>query len=413
MMLIPNAKSNFPQMVPTTRNFLGENNLTVACVSSFDELNDYRQHWDKLAGGCLFRSWVWQSTWWKHYGESMNLHVLLVFKGASSDANHADAKSSAGQLIGILPAYIDTSFSKGKVVRLLGDGEVCSDHLDVLAEQNDIQHVVSAIARYLLDHPGSWDATDFNATGEDQKGLNLLASEFEKLGCQVIKTQNVSCWSVSLPSDWESFLAMLSKSHRKKLRRLERSFMNSPQSAWHQVQTQQQFEQAWPILIDLHQRRRNRLNEPGCFASKPWASFHKELAQQLLGLGQLRISWLELDGSPVAAEYQFASSDTTYGYQSGLDPDRLSEQPGRLSLMLTIQQAIKEGHTAFDLLRGDETYKLKWRAEPVSTFDIRIVSPNKSAVIRNQAITYLRSAVHVARSIRNEISAIPLWNAST
>ena len=189
--------------------------------------------------------------------------------------------------------------------------------------------------------------------------------------------------------------------------------MNSSQAVWHQVQTQQQFEQAWPILIDLHQRRRNRLNEPGCFASKPWASFHKELAQQLLGLGQLRISWLELDGSPVAAEYQFASSDTTYGYQSGLDPDRLSEQPGRLSLMLTIQQAIKEGHTAFDLLRGDETYKLKWRAEPVSTFDIRIVSPNKSAVIRNQAITYLRSAVHVARSIRNEISAIPLWNAST
>ena len=404
MMSVSSPKSNFPQMVPSPRNFVGENNLSVACVSSFEELDDYRQQWDKLAAGCLFRSWVWQSTWWKHYGESRSLHVLLVFKGAASGANNADAKSSAGQLIGILPTYIDTSFGKGKVVRLLGDGEVCSDHLDVLAEQDDIQQVVSAIAKYFLDHPGIWDATDFNATGADQQGLNLLGSKFEKLGCQVIKTPNVSRWSIPLPSDWESFLAMLSKSHRKKLRRLERSFMNSPQSAWHQVQTQQQFDQAWPVLIDLHQRRRNRLNEPGCFASKPWAGFHNEMAQQLLGLGRLRISWLELDGSPIAAEYEFASSNTTYSYQSGLDPDRLKEQPGRLSLMLTIQHAIKEGHTVFDLMRGDENYKRKWRAEPVATFDIRIVSPNTSAVIRNHAITYLRFAVNMARSIRGRTS---------
>ena len=57
------------------------------------------------------------------------------------------------------------------------------------------------------------------------------------------------------------------------------------------------------------------------------------------------MSWLELDGSPAAAEYHFADGTTTYAYQGGVDPERLAEEPGRLSTILCLRAAIAEGHS--------------------------------------------------------------------
>ena len=41
-------------------------------VQRFDNLNDllpYRDAWDGLAGGSVFRGWTWLTAWWRHYGE--------------------------------------------------------------------------------------------------------------------------------------------------------------------------------------------------------------------------------------------------------------------------------------------------------------------------------------------------------
>ena len=396
-------------------DFAGADNQTakifVKQVNSFEELKPYQQEWDRLAGDNLFLSWAWLSTWWNYYKSSNRLHVLLFFN-QESDSIVSDDASMANKLVGVLPTYIETSVTQGKVVRLLGDGEICTDHLDVIADKQDLKRIASATAQYFVVRAELWDSTAFNAVGEDCEGLNLLGREFQKLGCQVSNQANVNRWSIPLPKDWESFLGMLSKSHRKKLRRLGRNVLETDRAKWHRVETVEQFETAWPILIDLHQRRRVSLGERGCFASMRWASFHTDMARQLLHRGQLRLSWLELDGTPVAAEYQLSNGDTTFAYQGGLDPDRLDEQPGRLSLFRCIEQAIQDGQTNFDLMRGDEEYKLKFRAQPVSTFDIRAVSPKVSAVLRSRARTCLKSVYRAAQlTIATSVSAFASMSA--
>ena len=118
------------------------------------------------------------------------------------------------------------------------------------------------------------------------------------------------------------------------------------------------------------------LGEPGCFASRVFHEFHHEVAGRLLERGQLRVSWMELDGSPAAAEYHVADTKATYAYQGGVDPDRLDEEPGRLSTILCLRAAIEEGHTQIDFLRGDEPYKAHWRATPRS--DLRLPRDSQS-----------------------------------
>ena len=104
---------------------------------------------------------------------------------------------------------------------------------------------------------------------------------------------------------------------------------------------------------------------------------------RLLREGQLRLHWLELDGKAAAAEYHLAGAGIVYAYQSGVDPDLLDQEPGRLITMATVRRAIEQGDRAFDFLRGDEPYKSHFRARPRESFDVRVVPNRVTARLRD------------------------------
>ena len=136
----------------------------------------------------------------------------------------------------------------------------------------------------------------------------------------------------------------------------------------------------------MHQSRRNGLGDAGCFVSREFHDFHREVARRLLDKGQLRMSWSDLDGTPFSAEYDFASSDTVYSYQSGMDAHRLNEAPGRLAWVLALRQAIEDGFAHFDFMRGDEPYKAHFRAEPRPTFDYHAFPNRRLAKLRGHVM---------------------------
>ena len=141
-----------------------------------------------------------------------------------------------------------------------------------------------------------WDRIDLGAVDADDAAIEKLLASLEERDCLVSRQPADSCWVLELPASWDEYLAGISKSHRKQLRQLERRVLESDRVRWHRVQTAAELEQAWPMLVDLHQRRRRSLGEPGCFASRVFHDFHREVAGRLLERGQLRMSWMELDG---------------------------------------------------------------------------------------------------------------------
>jgi hypothetical protein len=388
--------------------------MYIQLAESLQQLEPLSRRWDELAGGCVFRSWSWLSTWWKHYGADRadkQLRVLLVFEGEPSSqcqpTEQATACSpAADRLAAILPCYLEASLTRGKVLRLLGDGEVCSEHLDLLVTATNAPRAAEAFADYLCGDGGNWDLIDLPMLdlNPDNSKIGQLLSALSERECGVSQTPDMNCWFVELPETWKEFLARQSKSHRKQLRRLETRVLDSPRSQWHQVKLFDEFQPAWKIFVELHQQRRQSLGQRGCFASPQWAAFHEVVARQLLREGRLRMSWLELDGKPAAAEYHFAGGKTTYVYQGGLDPERLDEEPGRLSMIRCIQHAITEGHRKFDLLRGDESYKAHWRATPKETFHVRVVPSRAGAKWRYQAWNSVRGAARWVRQVAHLFS---------
>lgn len=386
--------------------------MYVQLVEELEELANIAARWNELAGSCVFRSWTWLATWWQHYGcaGKRRLQVLLVWESNPSRSCSANTNGNAcettDRLVAILPCYQETTIAKGQVLRLLGDGEVCSDHLDLLVSATNAQRCAEAIADFLLKHRLSWDLADFPTIdlAKERSKLRHLFPLVEERSFRIHQQGDLNTWSIDLPESWEEFLASQSKSHRKQLRRLESRVLNTERCKWHLVKLVEDFKPAWEIFVDLHQRRRQSLGESGCFASATWGEFHSDVAQRLLAEGCLRMSWLELDGNPIAAEYHFTMGRTTFAYQGGIDPDRLDQQPGKLSLICCLQHAIAEGHRKFDLLRGDESYKPHWRAKPHETVRTQIVPERTVAQMRYNTWNSLHGAARWIQQVSHLFS---------
>lgn len=379
--------------------------MQVQRITSWVELAALEMEWNTLAAGKPLRSWDWLATWWKHYGGSdlgpsdntlsrdRELCALAVFREPTF--KHG---GPVRELIGIAPWYIERSGLKGSVIRWLGDGEVCTDHSSLLCRACDSQQVAETLAKALTEQFDDWDRIELTAVDDDDAPIQLLVSELANRACIFSKENADSVWVLELPGSWDAYLATLSKSHRKQLRQLQHRILETSRAKWHYVENADDFEFGWKVLVDLHQQRRTSIGEPGCFASQTFHNFHCETARRLLGRGQLRLSWLELDGAPAAVEYHLADRTAVYAYQGGMDPSRLGDEPGRLSTIRCLQQAIEEQQQRFDFLRGDEPYKAHWRATPHAIVNYWLVPNRRLARLRGHALAFADTLNDWARS---------------
>ncbi len=340
------------------------------------ELEKLVQAWKPLAGGVPLRTPEWLLTWWRHFGRECELFAIAV-------------TDLGGSLVGLAPWMLEHCRTSGRVVRFLGSGEVCSDYLSILAQEDRAAEVVDALAQWLTDAEtrdnGSdrWDLLHLTGAASADPNVAQLTERLWDRGNSIHRRAGLRCWRIALPGTWDEYVATLSKSHRKQVRRAQRRVLESGRAVLHTLAPGEDPQPAMEILVDLHQRRRATLGEPGCFASETFSAFLHEAAVRLHRSGMLRLHWLELDGRPVTAEFHLAGGGVTYAYQAGVDPETLDEEPGRLITIATIKKAIEEGQTGFDFMRGDEAYKPHWRAVPHESVDLRIVPQRATSRIRH------------------------------
>jgi CelD/BcsL family acetyltransferase involved in cellulose biosynthesis len=347
--------------------------LFVTRVTDLPSLADGAAEWNRLAGDVPFRRWEWVESWWRNYGRSGASPYVLTVRNAD------------GRLVGILPCYISNNPLTGRLLRLMGSGEICSDYLSILAEPEYEREAGETIGRWLSKSAvREWDVAEFDGVDERDPAMNALTDWLRIHGHRVYRRSRVNGWRLQLPGTWEEYLAKVSKGRRVRIRQIVKRQFETGRAVGRVAQTAAEYERGWQIFCELHQRRRISLGETGCFVSDRFAQFHAEVSRRFFDAGRLRLHWVELEGVPVAVDYAFLGDETVYCYQSGLHPDYLEEQPGWLDWTDSIRRAIEQGYRGFDFMRGDEPYKSIWRAEPTPLLEIRIVGRHASALIRDQ-----------------------------
>lgn len=165
-------------------------------------------------------------------------------------------------------------------------------------------------------------------------------------------------WQIDLPITFEEYLSTLGKSLRADVKRAAR-----PDGLVVKKLTGPDRLEGFEQLVRLHQARWKQRWMPGSFRGRA-LKFHRRFLQ-LATEEQVSI-WRALDAEtqkPVGYLYALHHGDTASYYQAGIDPQLTKCSPGTALVAAVIKDAISRGDKKFDLLRGEEPYKLRWKPQ--------------------------------------------------
>ena len=113
-------------------------------------------------------------------------------------------------------------------------------------------------------------------------------------------------------------------------------------------------------LVALHQahwtQKRNRL---GAFVDPRILRFHAALIAEAGDDEGPQLFRIEAGDAIIGYNYTLAWRGVMYGYQLGIDYPRFADcgSPGQLAVAMTVQNALQQGYSRFELMAGDTSYK--------------------------------------------------------
>ena len=290
---------------------------------------------DPLHPGAAFRSPAWLVSWWDAYRDGRTPLVLTA--------------REAGQLVGLLPLYVERGPLGLRRVRLMGDTQVGSDYLGVIAHAADMSRVASAMADAL------------RTEGFDELLFEGLCPHDALAAALGGGTPKDRCPHVRLDGSFGDYLAARPDGTAGQLARRRKWLEKRRGFRIDRLETVREVRDGLEVVLALHRARwaidpvgSNTFEGPGA------EQFHRNAACALARHGWARIYVLSADGAPRAALYGFRHGDRMAYYQAGHDPEWRQRAVGTVLFGHIIEDCFRERLREFDLLRGDEPYKQRW-----------------------------------------------------
>lgn len=315
-------------------------------LNSFDSL---QPAWDDLvrrsSADTPFSLHAWNRAWWEAYQPG---DLWLVTCHTDNDT-----------LVGVAPWFVEHHPILGRVVRFIGHIDVV-DYMDIIADTTHLDAVYTALVQFLKDQQTAYDSLGLANIPESSPTYTRFAETLSAQGFNVSFEQNDVAPRINLPTDYDTYLSeVLNSRERKEIKRkLRKAEGGLYDVVWYTVTEDQDLDAELEQFMGL---MRTADQEKAAFLENPQhVAFFQRVMPAMQDAGLLRLHFLKIDGTPCAAYLNFDHNGHVYVYNSGLEPDHFGAlSPGIVLLQRLIEHAIQQGHTVFDFLRGDESYKYK------------------------------------------------------
>jgi len=306
------------------------------------------EEWEDLHLHCPsatpFQSWAWLYSWWEYYGEGYRLRLITV-------------RDEEGSLVGVLPLMLERG---GVLGRLLFVGSGVTDYLDVLVREGWEGHVARAGAG-ALKQIGSWRVADLQELRPEAAAWDIL---------ERWSGYKTSVWQSNCPiidvKPWEELLSSLSKNRRSTVRRTLRDAQSDGLSR--ELVGLDESEQSGRKLVALHRiawqgRGIGPEHLTRRFEDHIATTARRMTARDLGGVSEFRRD----DGEVVLSNLLLFGRDFVGAYLQGVSREALKRyQWSSLYIWDGLHIAQNKNSIRFDLLRGEEEYKLRWSSEVVA-----------------------------------------------
>ena len=314
-----------------------------------EDFEGVRCRWQEILPACstntVFMTPWWQQTWWRHFGEGSELHVLSL--------------RDNGATLGIAPLRLNDG-----VLSFIGDTDLC-DYQDFLVPRGREDAFYSAVWDHLLT--ARWDALVLRSIPQGSPTLQSLSALARRDGYQVDLQEEDKAPVALLPSTWDEYLSGLTKKGRHELRRKMRRLENAGESRDYGCTSPEGVRGG---MSDFFRLLRANSPEKAEFLTPQRERFFMDAATELAAREQLRLSFLELDGVRVAVCMIMDYGDAYLLYNSGYDPGYAHLSVGLLNKAFSVKYAIEEGKSSYEFLRGNERYKYDLGGKDRSVFQL-------------------------------------------
>ena len=353
--------------------------LTVKVIQNIQSWDLDADNFNRLAGDYFTRRTDWAKAWWQTYQSQYgSLYIIQVLD--------ADAT------IGYLPLCLSCEPGSSRKLTFLGSGKACSDDLRMLAESGREADVANQIADYLYKRgqAGEWDEISLDGIRIGNRSSQQLLKAFRAtFGSGFHETQDQSCWELALPKLWDDYLAMRSRGSRHAAKKLIRTYFDTRRAVISMPNSQSEALEHLELICDLHQARWHDRDMAGCIDSDGFEEFLQNACRAMWAAGQWFSILMHLDGQLSTGMIGVLADQRLATYLIGMDPQTRQHSPGILLNYASMQYAMERGCNTFDCMRGDEVYKARFGAEPISQYIWSAAAP--------RFIPRLRSTVQHAR----------------
>jgi CelD/BcsL family acetyltransferase involved in cellulose biosynthesis len=333
--------------------------MNTTLYQSPEAFSELASEWNTLlhrtASDVPFLTIEWQRTWWQCFGDDDSLLVYAF-------------RDEAGALCGIAPLFLARE-SGQRQLHTVGCADIC-DYLDLIVAPGCEQAVFTALLDALSapDVP-AWDAIDLCNIPEASRTPEALGTLAQARGWRVTKSVQEVCPLIHLPATWEDYMALLDKKERHELRRKMRR-AESEESVHLRLTPEDTLDADLDAFITLLVMSRP---DKAAFMSDPMRAFFHAAGREAQRAGWLQLAFLQVNGVNAAAYMNFDYAGRILVYNSGLDPKNFQWlSPGIVLMGKLIQHAIKQKHTVFDFLRGNEDYKYRLGGKDTHVYRLHI-----------------------------------------
>lgn len=329
--------------------------MNVYCIETETEFQSLVADWNRLARmtdpSSVFLRHEWFDAAWQWLKRDCQMVTLLVSNGQ--------------HLLGICPLMVRTIRCHGIRIRNLEFQDIPdTQNCNILAEPSERQEVISAVIDYLRSSVIKWDRLELRKLDSISDIVGVVKNNAERASLSVRCQEDSINPGISLEQTWDEFYSRrsrrLKKGNNHVANRLKKTGKNvSVTHLGADVLGRDDMSHVLDTITGLSSRSWKQttgltLDEPG-----PSAFIHR-LTEHAHKQDWISLWLLNIDGVPVAMEYQLVYDGIISALRADYDPAFEDLSPGNYLNWKMLAQLFERGFRYYSMGPGENTYKFRW-----------------------------------------------------
>lgn len=329
--------------------------IEVREISTPSQLEDLRLVWRDLlgrtTGAAFFRSLDWLTTYWRHYGQTQRLRVLVVSDGART--------------LGILPLVVrPTPTRVGTLQSLTYPLDYWGSFFGPIGNQLSV--TLAAGLAYVRDAERDWDVIDLPWLHSDGEAARV-ATALEFVGLSACTAPHAPVALVELSDTWAHYWRSRGKHFRHGVERAARRLAQLGRVRFVRHRpggaALGDVDPRWDLFehcLDVTRQSWQSAAQDGVTMAHPQAvDFLRDLHDVATEQGALDVSLLYLDGTPVAFAYGYHYQGYLSIIRIGYD-QRIREGAGLALVRRVFESSFEMADHTIDLGPDYIEHKRRW-----------------------------------------------------